>query len=166
MINIATVKKKKTKISATKRNYIWDIVISVGLLLVFSQDITGETLHEWLALSLFAGLITHVIFHWQWVVNITKRFLSSKLKRKTRLNYLVILGLALSFLSMGVSGLLISESVMPAFGLPVDNEAFADLHEAASSLTLGFVGIHLLQHWKWILTNSRKYLWGQVKKSG
>ncbi|WP_420629208.1 cytochrome b/b6 domain-containing protein [Candidatus Leptofilum sp.] len=156
--------KKKRKTSPAKRNLIWDIVISLGFLAVFSQEITGETLHEWLALALFAGLITHLVLHWKWVVNVTKRIFNAKLNRKTRMSYAVVLGLTISFIFMGVSGLLISESVMPTLGFQVGNEAFEDLHEAASNATLIMVGVHLLQHWKWIVTNSRKYIWGRFIK--
>ena len=162
-MSTVTVKKKR-KTPAAKRNLIWDIVIGLGFLLVFSQEITGETLHEWLALALFAGLITHVVLHWKWVVNVTKRIFNPKLNRKTRLSYLVVVGLMVSFFFMGVSGLLISESVMPAFGLPIGADTFEDLHEAASNATLILVGVHLLQHWKWIVTNSKKYIRGRYAK--
>ncbi|MCP5099798.1 MAG: DUF4405 domain-containing protein [Chloroflexi bacterium] len=155
---IQKTSKAKKRMSATKRNLIWDLGIGLGFLSVFLQDITGETLHEWLGLALFAGLITHVIFHWKWVVNITKRFFSAKLPRKTRINYLVNLGLAAAFVSMGVTGLMISESVMPAFGLGNGGELFEELHEAASNFTLLMVGTHLFMHWKWIWVNGKKYL--------
>ena len=157
-------RKPRKRMSATKRNLFWDLGISFGFLLVFFQDITGETLHEWLALALFAGLFAHVLFHWKWVVNITKRFFSGKLPRKTRINYLVNFGLLAAFVSMGITGMLISESVMPAFGFGAGSELFEDLHEAASSFTLMMVGTHLLMHWKWIWTNSKKHLFGKMKR--
>ena len=84
---IHTNRKKRT--SPTKRNYFIDIGIALGFLTVFSQEITGQTLHEWLGLALFVGLFTHLLLHWKWVINITKRFFSKKLKPKTRLNYIV-----------------------------------------------------------------------------
>ncbi|MCA9939023.1 MAG: hypothetical protein KC418_10285, partial [Anaerolineales bacterium] len=58
---------RKWGISPTKRNLIWDIGIGLGFLVVFNQDMTGKTLHEWLAMALFAGVIAHIIFHWKWV---------------------------------------------------------------------------------------------------
>lgn len=159
---VQKARPKKKRMSATKRNLMWDMGIGLGFLMVFFQEITGETLHEWLALALFAGLIAHVAFHWKWVVNITKRFFSAKLPRKTRINYLVNGGLAAAFVGMGVTGMLISESVMPALGLGVGGgELFEELHEAASNFALLMVGSHVLLHWKWIWTNSKKYLWGR-----
>ena len=154
-----TIKKKKG-INATKKNYFWDIGIATGFLLVFSQEITGETLHEWLALALFAGIITHIIFHWKWIVNISKRFFSPKLNRKTRMNYIVNGGLAFAFIMMGMTGLMISEAIMPQFGLGHGGDLWEELHEAAGSFALIMVGTHALLHWKWILTNTKKYLFG------
>jgi hypothetical protein len=75
-------RQQRRGISTTKRNLIWDIGIGLGFLVVFKQDITGGTLHEWLAVALFAGVIAHIIFHWKWVVNITKRFFTASCRHK------------------------------------------------------------------------------------
>lgn len=47
----------------------------------------------------------------------TKRFFNGKLPRKTHINYLVNFGLAAAFVSMGVTGLMISQSILPVLGL-------------------------------------------------
>ena len=153
-----TQKQRKKKMSPTKRNYFVDIGIALGFLIVFSQEITGETLHEWLGLALFVGLFTHLLLHWKWVVNITKRIFSKKLNRKTRINYIVNAGLLMSFVMMGVSGLMISESVMPLVGLGNGPDLWEDIHEAVSNFTMLMVLSHLLLHTKWIITNTKKYL--------
>ena len=150
--------KKKRGMSATRRNLYWDIGLAVGFLAVFSQEITGETLHEWLGLALFVGLFAHVAFHWQWIMTITKRFFSKKIPTKTRVNYLVNAGLAVAFVLMGLSGLMISESVMPIFGWGNGGSIWEGVHEAASNLTLAAVVGHVLLHWKWWLVNGKKYL--------
>ena len=155
---------KKKKMSPTKRNLLLDIGLSVGFLLVFMQEITGDTLHEWLAMGLFVGLMTHLVWHWKWIVNITKRIFNPKLKRKTRMSYAVVMGLGVSFIMMAVSGLLMSESVLPTLGFNPGSSRFEDLHELASSVTLGLVGVHLFQHWKWLWTNGRKYLLKPIPK--
>ena len=151
-------KQQKRGISPTKRNLIWDIGIGLDFLVVFKQDLTGKTLHEWLAMALFAGVIAHIIFHWKWVVNITKRFFTAKLPPQTRLNYVINGGLAGAFVLMGVSGLMISESIMPIIGLGDAGGFWKDIHEIASNLALAAVGAHVLLHWKWLWVNGRKYL--------
>ena len=163
-MNKTAIKKRKRGISAAKRNFYWDMGIGLGFLAVFSQEITGETLHEWLGLALFAGLLAHVIFHWKWIVNMTKRFFTAKLPAKIRLNYLINAGLVGSFVLMGLSGLMISESVMPILGLGNGGGLWESLHEAASNLTLTAVVAHVLLHWKWLLTNGKKYLLGNAHK--
>lgn len=157
-------KQKRRGLSATKRNLIWDIGIGLGFLVVFNQEITGDTLHEWLALALFAGVLAHILFHWKWVVNITKRFFTAKLPPKIRLNYLVNAGLAGTFVLMGVSGLMISEAVMPAIGLGGSGGRWEDIHELASNLALAAVASHVLLHWKWLWVNSKKYLLDDMVK--
>ena len=153
-----TEKQRKKSMSPTKRNYFVDIGIALGFLIVFSQEITGETLHEWLGLALFVGLFTHLLLHWKWVVNITKRIFSKKLNHKTRLNYMINGGLLMSFVMMGVSGLMISESVMPLIGLGNGPDIWESIHEAVSNFTLLMVLSHLLLHTKWIIANTKKYL--------
>ena len=152
-------KKRKKGINATKRNYFMDIAISVGFLAAFGQEITGETLHEWIGLALLLGLLTHLLLHWKWVINITKRIFSKKLKTKTRLNYLIVIGLLMAFVMMGVSGLAMSESVMPLLTGGGNGPNFwEDIHEATSSATMVLIVSHLLLHTKWIIHNTKKYL--------
>jgi hypothetical protein len=67
-------------------------------------------------------------------------------------------GLAGAFVLMGVSGFMISESIMPIIGLGDAGGLWKDIHEIASNLALGAVGAHLLLHWKWLWVNGRKYL--------
>ncbi len=156
--------RRKKKMSATKRNLFWDIGITAAFIATFSQEITGETLHEFLAMGLFVGLIAHIIFHWKWVVNITKRMFSAKLPRKTRISYFTVAGLTAAFSMMCISGMMISETIMPMFGFGNSGGLWEELHEAASNFALLMVVVHVLQHWKWLLTNSKKYIWGGVQK--
>ena len=151
-------RKRKRGLSASKRNYFWDIGIAATFLVVFSQEITGETLHEWLALGLFAGLIAHLLFHWKWVVNISKRIFSPKLPQKTRINYLLNTGLLAGFIFMGVSGLMISESVMPTLGFRGGGDLWEEVHEVAANGTMAMVVGHVLLHTRWLVTNTRKYV--------
>ncbi len=155
-------KSKKKGMSATKRNYFWDIGIALGFLIAFNPDATGYAIHEWLSLGLLAGLIAHVVFHWKWVVSVTKKFFG-KLPRATRINYVINGGLALSFIMAGVSGFAISESITPLFGFSGGGNFWENIHELSANLSLLLVGAHVLMHWKWIVNNTKKYLWGGNK---
>ena len=157
-MNTRALKPVKRRMNVTKRNLFWDIGIAAGFLVVFSQEITGDTLHEWLGMALFVGLLAHVLFHGQWVVTITRRFFTAKLPMKMRFNYLVNAGLAGAFVLMAVSGLMISESVMPLLGLGHGDGLWERVHEVASHLTLAAVGLHVLLHWKWLWLNGQKYV--------
>ena len=153
----AVRKTKKKGMSATKKNYMIDIAIALGFLVVFNPDATGIAIHEWLSLGLFAGLITHVILHWKWVVSITKKFFG-KLPRQTRINYLINGGLALAFITTGFSGFAISESITPLLGFSSAGGFWEGIHEAAANLSMLLVVSHVALHWKWNVNNTKKYI--------
>lgn len=157
-------KKKKGLNKATKRNLLIDAALSVGFLATFSQEITGQTLHEWLAMALFVGLTTHLVLHWKWVVGITKKIFSPKLPMKTRVSYVLNMGLFAAFGLIGLSGMMISEVIMPPFGLGNGGGLWEDVHEAISNLSMLMVGGHVLLHTKWIVTNTKKLFAGAPKK--
>ncbi|MEZ4640220.1 MAG: hypothetical protein R2856_35575 [Caldilineaceae bacterium] len=45
-------------------------------------------IHEWLSLGLGVGFITHVLLHWRWVYESTRRFFG-KLAGQARINYIL-----------------------------------------------------------------------------
>ena len=53
---------------STKTNLTLDITIFTAFLAVANPTITGMTIHEWLALAFAAAIVTHLIFHWDWLV--------------------------------------------------------------------------------------------------
>ncbi len=156
--------KRKRKMSASKRNLLVDVGLAAGFLTVFNQEITGDTLHEWLALALMVGIIAHLALHWKWIVNITKRIFNPKLPRKTRISYGLNIGLFAAFFGMGVSGMMISEAIMPTFGLGNGGGIWEDVHEAISNGALVLVLSHLLLHFKWIKTNVTKHFYRPIQK--
>src|SRR5512141_2533514 len=99
----------------TKRNLILDLSMLGAFLAVSNPHLTGVTVHEWLALSLAGTVIAHLLFHWDWIIKVGKGFFK-KLWHQSRLNFVVN---ALFFTVMTgtlFSGLMISKSVLPAFG--------------------------------------------------
>lgn len=152
--------KKRKKVNKTKRNYWIDLIMTGIAGIAFMPDLTGYTIHQWVGVVLGVTIMTHLALHWQWVVQITKRFFSPKLPTKQRINYIVNFGLFASFMLTLFTGLPMADW----FG---GSEITEDIHEAGSSLFMALVGGHLALHWKWILTNTKKYLLGQNKrKSG
>jgi hypothetical protein len=54
---------------STKTNLILDITILSAFLVIANPSLTGNSIHEWLGVSFAAAIITHLLFHWKWLVN-------------------------------------------------------------------------------------------------
>ncbi len=132
-----------------KTNFVIDLVAFIGFLLALEPRLTGTTIHEWFTLALAGTLIIHLLVHWDWIINISKRFFSKPL-HITRINYVLALLIFLSFIVVTVTGLMISESVMPLLGIHTKSFAARQLHEVFSDLTLFLTVLHFALHWDWI----------------
>jgi hypothetical protein len=149
---------------STKTNLTLDITIFTAFLAVANPTITGMTIHEWLALAFAAAIVTHLIFHWDWLVTMTKQFFK-KLFHQSRLNYVVD---ALFFVSMTaamLSGLLISKSVMSTLGIQLNtSHGWESIHRLAADTSLIMLGLHFALHFKWVVTNLKRYLVSPVAR--
>jgi hypothetical protein len=143
---------------STKTNLILDITIFTAFLAVANPALTGMTVHEWLALAFAGAIVTHLLFHWDWLVTVTKQFFK-KLFHQSRLNYVVD---ALFFIAMTasmLSGLLISKSVMSTLGIQLNTgHGWESIHKLASDVSLIMLGLHFALHFKWVVTNLKRYL--------
>ena len=140
---------------STKTNLILDITIFTAFFVIANPSLTGM---EWLALAFAAAIVTHLLFHWNWLVTVTKQFFK-KLFHQSRLNYVVN---ALFFVAMTtamLSGLLISKSVMSTLGIQLNaNHGWESIHKLASDAFLIMLGLHFALHLKWVATNLKRYL--------
>ncbi|HSH05287.1 MAG TPA: hypothetical protein VLL52_22420, partial [Anaerolineae bacterium] len=143
--------KRKKKVNKTKRNYWFDIMLTGALALTFvSADLF--LLHQGLAFLLAAGILLHLVWHWAWIKSITMRFFG-KLPSRTRWLYVAnVLLLGTFFLTM-FTGMALSPTFVatPLFFME-------GLHEAASAMFLGSIGVHLFLHVKWIWSSTKRYL--------
>jgi hypothetical protein len=64
-----------------------------------------------------------------------------------------------------LSGIMISESAMPALGVTLStNFAWHSLHDMSANLALLIMGLHLAMHWNWIVTTFKRMLFSGAKK--
>ncbi len=119
-------------------------------------------MHEWLGLALTAALLTHLLFHWEWIVNLLKTFLK-KLWHASRLNIVVDSLLFVAMTAAMLSGILISKSVLATFGVQLEvGRAWRSLHSLSADASILLVALHFALHWKWIVNNLQRYVFAPL----
>lgn len=142
----------------TKTNLILDLSIFAAFLAVASPSLTGMTIHEWLALSLAAAVVAHMLFHWDWVINVSKSFFK-KLFHQSRLNFIVNMFFLVTATAAMFSGLLISKSIMVTLGIQLNaDHSWETLHKLTADWSLIALGLHFALHAKWLAFSLKRYL--------
>jgi hypothetical protein len=138
-----------------------DIAIGAGTVLLLSFRFTGLLWHEWLGLAIIPALVVHLLLNWEWVAATARR----TFRRMTgTLRFSAVLNTAL-FVAMtlvSVSGVLISEAVVPGLAIGGTGRGFwRFLHTQSANATLLIVGLHIALHWRWILQTVRQGVRGE-----
>ena len=153
----------KTK-NQTKIKLVIDIIIFLVFLITMDPHSSGITIHEWLATSALAALIVHLLLSWDWIVQITRRFVG-KANSLSRINYILNWLLFIDGTVIMLSGFMISESVMPFLGISLPRGfAWRSLHDMTANLFLLLLGIHTALHWGWIVDAFKRYVFQPVAK--
>ena len=148
---------------STKTNLVLDSVIFAGLLAVANPHLTGNTVHEWLGIALAGALITHLLFHWDWIINVGKNFFK-KLLHESRLNFVVNTLFFIFMTGSFFSGILISKDVMSTLGIQLNaGGGWKMIHTFLSDTSVILLGIHFALHWKWIVTNIGRYVVSPIR---
>ncbi|HNC07987.1 MAG TPA: DUF4405 domain-containing protein [Anaerolineales bacterium] len=144
--------------ASTKTNLVLDLTIFSAFLAIASPKLTGNTIHEWLAVAFGAAIVAHLLFHWKWLVNVTTKFLHN-LFNQSRLNFVVDLLFFLVMTATLLSGLMISKDIMSFLGIQLNvSHSWESLHRLASDASVVLLGIHFALHWKWLVTNIGRYI--------
>ncbi|MGD9091284.1 MAG: DUF4405 domain-containing protein [Anaerolineales bacterium] len=140
------------------RNPYYDIQI------FFSRHTWGD-LHMWGGVVMIAVATIHLVLHWSWVVNMTRRLIrdltgkNGKMKRRSRLNLLLNVVVWLSFLVTAISGMYLL--FIPGGRGAIDpmllfSRITWDLIHTWAGVTLIAAGvIHFGIHWRWIVNVSK-----------
>jgi hypothetical protein len=140
------------------RLFVVDVSLVLAFVLVMDVPLTGIPIHEWLGIALAVGLIAHLVQHANWIVTTTRRLLTSASMRN-RINYLMMAGLFVGFVSISASGLLISEVALPFLGIePVASDFWLWLHLASVTWVLWLTALHVALNWKWLVNAVGRFL--------
>lgn len=149
--------------TSTKTNLILDITIFTAFLVSANPALTGNTIHEWLSLSFAAAVITHLLFHWKWLVKVTTEFFKN-IFHQSRLNYVVNLLFFVAMTAVMLSGLMISKDIMSFLGIQLDvSRSWKTIHNLAADASIIMLGIHTALHWKWIVTHVGRYIVNPIR---
>ncbi len=141
-----------------KTNVLIDLAIFGAFLFSTAPHFTGMTIHEWLGISFAAGILTHLLLHWQWVVGTTKKFFS-RIPRQLRINYALNTLLFVDITIIIFTGLMISESALPLFGIQfARNQFWTWLHRVTADASVYLIGMHVALHWRWIWSQIQRWL--------
>ena len=144
--------------SANRTNWVIDLVVFGVFFLIAAPQSTGVPLHEWLSVVFVGTFVVHIVAHWQWVLEMSRRFFQ-KMVGEARFNYVWDASFFLVMLTALVSGFLISEAVLPGLGVPLVVDPFwATLHELSANVSLLMLAIHLALHWRWIVNAFNRYV--------
>ncbi|RCK72499.1 MAG: hypothetical protein ANABAC_1847 [Anaerolineae bacterium] len=148
----------------TLKNFLLDILLFVAVLIAFEPRLSGIPIHEWLSLALGITLLVHLLWHWDWIINVGKRYFK-RLFHLSRLKFVVDLLFLIAFVTVMVSGLLISRSILPLFGIQTDHRSiWRVLHSLSADLSLLFLAIHLGLNWDWIVCTLKRYVWTPLRQ--
>lgn len=141
-----------------------DIALFAAFLITMDPHFSGLAIHEWLSLAAAGTVIVHLLLSWSWIVEMTKRIFGKGLNG-ARMNYILNWLLFIDGILIMLSGILISEAVLPTLGISLPmNFAWRRLHDMSANLALVIMGLHLAMHWNWIVTTFKRVFLGGGKK--
>lgn len=153
---------QRLRMGSTVRNLLVDTTIFVGFLLATDPHATGQTVHEWLGVAFGAGIITHLLLHWKWIVSVVKRFFI-RLPGQVRINAILNSLLFIAMTLIVFSGLMISKVVLSTFGLTGQHDGiWRVVHTTATNVALIIVALHVTLHWKWVVSTIKRYTWQPI----
>ena len=140
----------------SKTRVILDLFFFILMIAVLIPQSTGIDIHEWLSFLILIPFFLHLMINWNWIAINTKKLFKKQL-RKTKFDYFFNWILYIDMLLVTVSGIVISESALPAIGITFNiNPFWTIIHNASATLFIVLLGIHLALHWKWIVTTLQK----------
>lgn len=145
----------KKKNTSKVRIYL-DIFLFTLMILVLIPQTSGIPIHEWASFFIILPFFLHLIINWNWIATNSIKFFKRE-PNKTRFDYVLNWLLYLLMIIVTVSGIVISESALPLFGVHFEPDGFwSTIHDISATLLMAVFGIHIALHWKWIVTVFRK----------
>lgn len=138
-----------------KRKQILKIIIDIAMTVLFlalmAYHITGESLHEWLGISLFILFIMHHILNWNWYKGLLRGRYSASRILITIVNFLLFA----SMIGMMISGILLSREVFGFLNLRAGMFG-RRLHMISTAWGFCLMAVHVGLHWGMVVGMAKK----------
>ncbi len=143
-----------------------------GITLLFARE-TWDQIHTWAGVAMIAAVALHLAIHLNWIGMMTRKVLAtlrgrSGMSRGARINVLVDLAIAISFLLAALSGVYFLFDVRSGWQAAGSAPLFLwsrttwDIIHTWSAVTLIVAAIvHLAIHWGWVTKVTAK-MWRSV----
>ena len=139
-------------------NLAVDLGIFIAFLVAMAPRFSGIAVHEWLSIAFGAAIVTHLLLHWKWIVEITRK-LFTKANWTARTNYILNSVLFVAMVVAIFSGIMISEAALPLFGIQTQRGGiWRGLHGFSADLSMVILGLHIALHWQWILNMTKRFV--------
>ena len=159
--------KTSLHLAQKKRIYmlLLDLFLFVCLILLLSPFSTGLSWHEFLGTIFFLPLILHLLFSWSWIEGSTRRFLN-KSNWRERFNYFLNLAFFVFVVLEIVSGLIVSQVLVPFIGIKtINDDAWRGLHKQVSVGIVILISMHISLNWQRMVSYFRKRISPSNKKN-
>ena len=134
-----------------------DLVMTVLLLCQMAYMLIGETIHEWIGVTMFVLFILHHILNVNWYQNLAKGKYSPLRTIQTAVNFSVLI----SMVALMVSGIILSREVFAFLPIHSGMGLSRILHMLAAYWGFILMSIHLGLHWGMVTGMARKMIGGK-----
>lgn len=134
------------------RNLAIDAVALITYIAVSLPALTSVSVHEWLGLGVGVVFLVHVALHIDWIVRSVRRRTGGTARLFGLLAFDALVFVA--FVVVMVSGLMVSGTVLPTFGVyGVDGYFFWNpLHALSAKVLMALLVVHVALHWRKVLS--------------
>ena len=131
----------------------------LGLMVFIAlHKLTGDVIHEWLAVALIPFLLWHLCWNWKLITGVGRRLFQRGFAPLARFNFVWNI---LLYTTMGVvilSGILISRDFLPRLGIFIPNDGFVSyIHKRSVLVLYVLLGVHFGTHWDWICATTKRF---------
>lgn len=135
---------------SVRAKLVVNTALAISFVALSLPAVTRIALHEWWSFAFCLIVALHLLFSWNWIVNVTRRIVAP-LRGEVRFNYVWDLLLYATLAVVMVSGVVVSEVALPQMGIAHRPDRFwSRMHSVSSDAMLVMVGVHLAMHWDWV----------------